>query len=117
MHGVSRLSRRTGDFGAHVVGNRAGHFCGNCAVVVLDRDEFERFVSLAVGDADGVHYAVMGIVDLDAVPLEKRTLPFDDDTNPIPLVEFTNVGGRKPSASSQHKNRSRGKRRNRKRKR
>lgn len=84
----------------HGVGNRAGHFCGNCPVVVLDREEFERFVSLAVGDADGVDYAVMGIVHLDAVPPDKRNLPFDDDTNPIPLVEFIDVRERKPSASS-----------------
>ena len=117
QHTYVLATRRAGEFGAHVVGNRAGHFCGSCPVVVLDRDEFERFVFLSVGDADGVDYAIMGIVDLDAVPPDKRNLPFDDDTNPIPLVMFTNMGEAKSEPSSHRKKRNRTKRRNRKRKR
>ncbi len=44
---------------------------------------------------------VMGIIDLDAVPEDRKGLPFDDDTNPVPLVQFTNVGGKKPSLKSE----------------
>ncbi len=39
----------------------------------------------------GEEFVVMGIVDLDAVPEEKRDLPLGEEDNPIPLVEFTNV--------------------------
>jgi len=99
-HTYVMATRRAGNFEAYLVGNTAGHFCSNCPVVVLDRDEFQRFVSSAVGDVDGVHYAVMGIVDFDSVPPDKRNTPFDDDTNPVPLVEFSNLGKRKPSGSS-----------------
>lgn len=100
QHIYVMATRRGGSFNAHIVGNTAGHFCGNCSVVVLDRDEFERFVTLAVRESNGVDYAVMGIVDLDAVPGDKRSLPFDDDTNPVPLVEFTNLGKRKDPGTS-----------------
>jgi len=99
-HTYLMATRRAGNFDAHLVGNTAGHFCSNCPVVVLGRGEFERFAFSAAGDVSGVDYAVMGIVDLDSVPPDKQNIPFDDDTNPVPLVEFSNLGRRKPSASS-----------------
>ena len=111
-HTYIMATRRAGTFDAQMVGNTAGHFCDRCPVVVLDRDEFERCVALAVGDAHGVDYAVMGMVDLDAVPPDKKSLPFDDDTNPVPLVEFTNMGKKKPSASTSRKRPNRTRRRN-----
>jgi hypothetical protein len=109
-------TRRKGAYDAYMAGNSAGHFCGNCPVVVLDREEFSRVVSIAVNEAEGVQYAVIGIVDMEAVPPEKAHLPFDDETNPVPLVEFTNLGKKKTSASSNRKRRNRAKRRKRKRK-
>ena len=112
-HVYVMATRRKGDFDFHVVGNDAGHFCGRCPVVVLDRDEFGRFVAIATRGRDGVRYVVMGIVDLDALPEDKRSVPFDDEANPIPLVKFTNFGERKPPARPKkaHKPRTKGKRR------
>jgi len=78
-----------------MVGNTAGHFCEKCPLVVLDREEFKRLAMIAAVAAvatDSVEFVVLGIVDLDAVPEEKRGHPFDDDKNPVPLVRFTNVG-------------------------
>ena len=94
------VTRRRGEMDFHMVGNSAGHFCADCPVVVLDREEFDDDVYLAVGDADGVDYSVMGIFDRQAVPKDKQGLPFDDATNPIPLVGFTNTKADKPSAKS-----------------
>ena len=116
-HTYMMVTRRSGDMDFHMVGNTAGHFCGKCPLVVLDRDEFERFVALAARTTDGVDFVVMGIVDLDAVPEDKRSLPFDDDTNPVPLVQFTNVGGQKSSSKSETKRSSSRKRKKRKKKR
>ena len=117
QHTYMVVTRRSGDMEFHMVGNTAGHFCADCPVVVLDRIEFERFVALAARRTDDVDYVVMGTVDLDAVPEDKRSLRFDDDTNPVPLVEFTNVGGEKPSARSGGKRPSSRKRQNRTKKR
>ncbi len=84
----------------HIVGNTAGNFCERCPLLVLDREKFESFVAVAARPRDGVEYMVMGIIDLDAVPEGNKGLPFDNETNPVPLVEFTNVGGKKPSLRS-----------------
>ena len=87
-----------------IVGNDAGSFCSNCPVVVLDADKFSEMVSGAQDVRGGLtflrrgapklRFFVLGIVDLDAVPEDKKSEPFDDD-NPIPIVEFTNLSSKK----------------------
>ncbi len=99
-HAYMLVTRRGGEMDFHIVGNTAGNFCERCPLLVLDREKFENFVAIAARPRGGVEYMVMGIIDLDAVPEDKKGLPFDDDTNPVPLVEFTNVGGKKPSLRS-----------------
>jgi len=74
-----------------VVGNDAGYFCSTCPVVVLDRPTFSEFSRLAVRNHDVGQFIVLGLVDFDAVPIEKRNHPFVEPENPIPLVEFTNL--------------------------
>ena len=71
-----------------------------------------------VGDIRDVQYAVLGLVDLEAVPDEKRHLPFDEETNPIPLVEFANLDDTRPAdaappARSRQKRRKQRKRKSR----
>lgn len=70
-HTYLLATQRGGEMDMHLVGNTAGHFCEKCPLVVLDREEFEGFVTLAARKTDGFHYFVMGIVDLEAVPEEK----------------------------------------------
>jgi len=113
QHPYVAATRRHGELDVHVIGNDAGHFCGRCPVVVIDREEFGPFIAIATRGLDDVRYAVMGIVDLDAVPEDKRNLPFDDDTNPLPLVPFTNLRGGRPPARPKktHKQKGKGKRR------
>ncbi len=69
------------------VGCNAGSFCQSCPTVVLDQAVIEDLISI---DAKGtsLEYAVMGMVDLDAVPEEKKDIPFGGDDNPIPLIKF-----------------------------
>ena len=69
------------------VGCNAGSFCQSCPTVVLDQAVIEDLISI---DAKGtsLKYAVMGMVDLDAVPEEKKDIPFGGDDNPIPLIKF-----------------------------
>ena len=113
QHTYVAATRRHGGTDMHVIGNDDGHFCGRCPVVVLDRGAFEDLLAVATRGSDGVRYAVMGIVDIDAVPEDKRSLPFDDNTNPLPLVEFANLAGGPPPARPKktHKRRAERKRR------
>lgn len=92
QHTYLTAIRRNGDIDFQIMGNTAGHFCGNCPVVVLDREEVEAYVSIMAPRGDNVSYVVMGIVDLEAVPEDKRNVPLGEDDNPLPLVEFTNLG-------------------------
>jgi len=88
------------DVETFITGNNGGYFCSNCPVVVLDSDKFGE---MAVGahksfgglvsiihQRPSVKFTVVGIVDLDAIPEDKKNKPFNDD-NPIPLVKFTNL--------------------------
>lgn len=92
-HAYMIAVRKGGDIQPFIFGNDDGHFCSKCPVVVLDHSAFSRAAVLAMGSSEGVQFIAMGIVDLDAVPKDKRHLPFDDENNPVPLVEFTNLSG------------------------
>ena len=75
-----------------MMGSDFGWFCVNCPVVVIDENKVREMLSAAGARWDiGAKYAVMGIVDLDAVPEDKQNIPLGDPGNPMPLVEFTNV--------------------------
>jgi hypothetical protein len=75
-------------------GNEFGAFCPECPVVVLDRKGFERVIKEIVEESPDweisgpVSFVVVGIVNMDAVPEDKRHLPLGGDDNPIPIVEF-----------------------------
>lgn len=98
--------REHGEMQILLVGNDDGYFCEACPVVVLDSDAFAELVLLAIGRESSGQFAVLGIVDLEAVPKEKRSVPFREDDNPIPLVEFIRPGERKPRGRRGPKSRS-----------
>ena len=75
-----------------ITGSNNGAFCPECPVVVLDRQGFERTIGEMAEKSDwgisgAVQFAVLGIVNMDAIPEDKKHLPPGDD-NPIPIVEF-----------------------------
>lgn len=96
-------TRRGSELGdPFILGGDFGWFCLNCPAVVLNKQKVEKILMAGQSRWDiGDNYVVVGIVDLDAVPDSKRNMPFGDD-NPIPLVQFTNIGQsrRKPSRRS-----------------
>jgi hypothetical protein len=64
------------------------HFCSSCPVVVFDSDKIEQAVKLAIKGDKNLGYAVAGIVNLDAIPKDKRHLEIGIEENPVPLVKF-----------------------------
>jgi hypothetical protein len=97
-----------------MVGNDGGYFCGRCPTVVLEHDSFRELAVVGLGHAGPAQFVVLGLVDLEAVPKEKSALPLGTDENPIPLVRFTNLGQRGPTARSQAKRRAKKRRSRRK---
>jgi len=93
-----------------MIGSDFGWFCEDCPTVVINPAQVGEMLSFSRPDWDtGDAFAVLGLVDLDAVPKDKQHLPLGDDGNPIPLVEFTGVSG-SPRARRRRSKRSRPKR-------
>jgi len=64
------------------------HFCINCPVVVFDRDKVEQAALIGINEDRDVKYYIAGIVDLEAIPEEKREMEIGTDENPTPLIPF-----------------------------
>ena len=95
-----------------VVGNDMGWFCTHCPTVVINPEDVSDMLQNGLPHWDiGNEFAVLGIIDLDAVPKEKEHLPLGDDDNPIPLVEFTNISHKtSPSRPARRRKATPGKR-------
>ncbi len=66
-----------------------GWYCTSCPTMVIDMDELGNMLSFSLPDWKiGSEVAVLGIVDLKAIPKEKQHMPLGEDGNPIPLVKF-----------------------------
>jgi hypothetical protein len=87
---ATRRGRQITD--SFIASNDAGWFCTQCPTVVINPEEVSAALQYGLAKWDiGSEFVVLGIVDLDAIPEEKRHLPLGDDENPYPLVEFTNL--------------------------
>ena len=75
-----------------MTGNKMGWFCASCPTVVISPDQVSELMQHQLPHWDvGDEFAILGLVDLDAVPKDKRSAPLGDTDNPIPLIEFTNI--------------------------
>lgn len=87
---IVRIKKETEQF---AVGTDGGYFCPECPVVVLDRDNFIKLASVGLESAEyddsSVELAVAGIVDMDAIPEDKKDKTLGTEDNPIPLVQFS----------------------------
>lgn len=90
FHSYMIVIRHQGNMEPFVTGNEGGWFCKQCPIVVLDHECFSEAAAVGARTGKDVQFLVFGIVDLQAVPKDKRHIPFDDDTNPVPVVEFIN---------------------------
>ncbi|MBI3979932.1 MAG: hypothetical protein HY331_17295 [Chloroflexi bacterium] len=89
---ATRHGRRVAD--SFMVGSDFGWFCTRCPTVVIDPDDVQAMLQATLPNWDvGEEFAVLGIVDLSAVPNEKKNVPLGDPDNPIPLVEFAHGAG------------------------
>jgi len=87
---ATRRGRQITD--SFITGGDMGWFCTRCPTVVINPEELSDMLQHGLPHWDvGNEFAVLGIVDLDAIPEEKQHLPLGDDDNPIPLVEFTKI--------------------------
>jgi hypothetical protein len=72
-----------------MMGNTMGWFCPACPILVVNMSELESDLQHSLPHWNvGEEVAVLGLVDLDAIPEEKQHVELGSDENPIPLVRF-----------------------------
>ena len=76
------------DRGEFMTSLSGSNFCKSCPVVVFDRDVVEQGVRIAIRGSKNPRYFIAGIVNLEAIPDNKKHLEIGTDENPIPLIEF-----------------------------
>lgn len=87
---ATRQGKRLAD--SFMLGSDFGWFCRSCPLVVINTAEVGKMLSFGKARWKiGSEFLVLGIVDLDAVPTDKRRLPIGAPGNPIPLIEFSNL--------------------------
>ncbi len=74
-----------GEFMTNITGS---HFCGNCPVVIFDNQKIAQAAQFGIRSGKNIKYNILGIVDLDAIPEDKRQMEIGIDENPVPLVNF-----------------------------
>jgi hypothetical protein len=85
---ATRCGKRLTD--SFVLGGQFGWFCAACPTVVIDSREVEAMLYPGLSRWEtGNEWAILGIVNLEAVPPDRQHLPLGTDENPYPLVELT----------------------------
>ena len=83
------LSVKSATDKAELITNLSGsHFCEKCPVVVFDSVKVEQAAILGIKSNKDIFYYIVGFVNMDAIPYEKRYLELGSDGNPIPIVNF-----------------------------
>ena len=99
---ATHTGRRLGD--SFIISGDFGWFCQACPVVVLKQSEVHEMMSFSnPGWEIGSEFTVLGIMDLDAIPENKRNLPIGSPEMPNLLVKFRNLEGEKPASRKRHK--------------
>lgn len=87
---ATRRGRKKAD--SFIIGSDLGWFCSHCPTVIIDPENISEFLQHSLPHWDvGNEFSLLGIVNLDAVPEEKRAAQLGTDDNPYPLVEFSRV--------------------------
>jgi hypothetical protein len=82
------------------VSNDMGWFCADCPTVVINTHEMDSALAHPMPGWDvGNEIAVVGILDLDAIPPGQEHLPLDE-IDPLPLISFDVAPDRKSAARS-----------------
>jgi hypothetical protein len=76
------------DEGEFMTNASGSYFCPICPTVVFEKEVIEKTVTLSLRKNKWFECDVLALVDLGAVPDDKKHLPFGGDDNPIPIVEF-----------------------------
>jgi len=99
---VTRTGKRLDD--SFLISGDFGWYCQSCPAVVLNQAQLYKMMSFSKpGWKVGQEFSVMGVMNLDAIPENKRHLPLGSPGMPNVLVKFRNLEGKKPASRKRHK--------------
>jgi hypothetical protein len=99
---VTRTGNRMGD--SFLISGNFGWYCQSCPVVVLNQAQLSQMMGFSKpGWKVGQEFSVMGVINLDAIPENKRHLPLSSPEMPNVLVKFSNLDGEKPISKKRHR--------------
>jgi hypothetical protein len=89
-----------------------GRYCPACPTVVIDPNQLGEYVHLGVRTGKMPNaYAVLGLIDLEAIPEESRDVPFGE-LDELPLVPFEPEGSpQRPQKQRRRQSKARRKKR------
>jgi hypothetical protein len=74
------------------MGSKFGWFCDSCPTLIINLPDLHDFLTHLPADLKiGSNAIVLGIINILAIPENKRQLPVGSPKNPIPLCIFTNL--------------------------
>jgi hypothetical protein len=80
-----------------------GWFCTSCPVVVFNQAKLRQMMMVSKPDWKvGQEFLVAGVMNLDAIPENKRDIPIGSPGMPNVLVKFRNLEGEKPATRHRH---------------
>jgi hypothetical protein len=98
----TRTGKRLEDF--FLISGDFGWYCQSCPVVMLNQAELSKMMDFdKPGWKVGEEFSVLGVMDLDAIPENKRDLPLGSPGTPNVLVKFRNLEGKKHAARHRKK--------------
>jgi len=76
------------DEGKFMTSLSGSHFCKKCPVVGFDVNTVQQAASIGIRGSKNLEFYIEGIIDLDAIPEDKKHLEIGCDENPVPIVPF-----------------------------
>ena len=99
---VTRTGNRLED--SFLISGDFGWYCQSCPVLVLNRAKLSKMMGFGKpGWKVGQEFSVMGVMNLDAIPENKRDIPLGSPGMPNVLVKFRNLEGEKPASRQRHR--------------
>jgi len=99
---VTRTGNRLED--SFLISGDFGWYCQSCPVLVLNRAKLSKTMGFGKpGWKVGQEFSVMGVMNLDAIPENKRDIPLGSPGMPNVLVKFRNLEGEKPASRQRHR--------------
>jgi hypothetical protein len=99
---ITRTGNRLED--SFLISGDFGWYCQSCPAVMLNQPELSKMMGRSKPSWKvGGEFSVVGVLNLDTIPENKRHLPLGAPGVPTPLVKFSNLENDGPTTRHRHR--------------